>query len=86
MTYTVTVYQSGNSKVITIPAKLGIKAGEKFTLDVKDDGYLLQKKKLTIEEQLQQIDNFAANALSGPFPKELNDPQKLDDFMEGVYD
>lgn len=85
MTYIVTVYQSGNSKVITIPASLDVKIGEKFTLKKNKNQIIMNQikddQKQAALKKLHQI----AGSLSGWNPK-WNDIQKLEEEIEGMYD
>jgi virulence-associated protein VagC len=89
MTYKVTVYQSGNSKVITIPAKLDVEVGDQFTLTKTDTRLIMEKveKKLQqtqIKKDLKIIDKFAGR-LKG-WPKHLDTIEKLEAELEGIYD
>ena len=96
MTYTVTVYKSGNSKVITIPAKLGIEVGDQFELIEQKNIIQMKKKRVTktsptkvakkkqiIQKQVQAIRDF-----KGSTPGLVGDmtAAEIDDFLEGIYE
>jgi len=85
MTHTVTVYQSGNSNVITIPASLGVKKGDQFVLRKQKDDLVLSKVPETKEEQIKKLHELLGNGFLG-LTKGVETPEKLEKFLEGIYD
>ncbi len=86
MTYssTVTVYQSGNSKVFTIPAKLPVKVGDTFQLTFADEKIVLEP--IQTESIAEQIERM--KAMAGQFPGSSGgmNAEEIDEFLEGMYD
>ncbi len=86
MTYssTVTVYQSGNSKVLTIPAKLPVKVGDTFQMTFSDEKIVLEPIQTeTIAEQIERM-----KAMAGQAPGTLGNMtvEEIDKMLEGIYD
>lgn len=84
------VYRSGNSNVITLPAKLKYKPGDAFILKDTNEGLFLKKtkqkttKNKNLERDLKQIDKLAGK-FSTPILSNMS-PEELDEFLEGIYD
>ena len=86
MTYssTVTVYQSGNSKVLTIPAKLPVKVGDTFQLTFADEKIVLEPIQTeSIADQIQRM-----KAMAGQAPGTVGNmtAEEVDEMLEGIYD
>jgi hypothetical protein len=85
--WTVTVYKSGNSKVITLPAKTRAKIGDTYTL--KEDKKHLSLHKKTSINATQKAKLAKLHRLIGNLPgltKDFDDIDKLETFLEGVYE
>lgn len=85
--WTVTVYKSGNSKVITLPAASKVKIGDTFTL--KEDKQHLSLRKKTSISARQKADLKKLHRLIDNLPgstKGLDDINKLEEFLEGIYE
>jgi|GEM_PF-5900504 len=76
-----TVYKSGNSNVVTIPAYLDIKAGDSIKIEKIN---ILYNQDDQLKKDLAIIDKLAGTL---PMPEIRNmSAEELDDFIEGVYD
>lgn len=80
-----TVYKSGNSKVVTIPSDLPFQIGDKLDVSYEDGSMILVKKerkqnRSSWKGDFREFQNkYSANR--GEMTIE-----ELEDFLEGVYD
>jgi antitoxin component of MazEF toxin-antitoxin module len=81
MTYTVKVYQSGNSKVITIPAGLNVEIGQEFKLSKKENKIIMEKITATETEQKLKKLHALTGDIKGWDPA-LDDVADLEEFIE----
>lgn len=85
MTNIVTVYKSGNSQVITIPASLGLKEGDQFKLKKSSKNITLTKKnKENINKKLETLKKLSGTAPGSA--KGLDKTERLNEFLEGIYE
>lgn len=80
MTMTLKVTRFGNSKVLRIPREIlrmvnADEVGDRFSLDVKDNKIILEKKKTTLEDYFKGYENqkypFEVANKGGAVGKEL---------------
>jgi antitoxin component of MazEF toxin-antitoxin module len=90
MTYTVSVYKSGNSKVMTIPAKVPIEIGDVLEFQdfsPKDTLFKIKKKKTPSRKKhnqhLVEIKKIAGGAPGSSMGMK---PVKLKHYLDHMYD
>lgn len=72
------VYRSGNSKVITIPSHFPVEVGEQFQLQYENKNIRLKPK-----EPALKLDRYLGHA---PGSTRNKSPEKLENFLEGIYE
>jgi|SRR3990167_1737613 len=85
---TVTVYKSGHSKVVTIPAWFPVEIGDTLKAQKQKSKLIFKPISQDIDKQTQK-DLKKIQQLSGKSPgltKGLETIEKLEEFLEGIYD
>ena len=82
-TTTIKVYQSGNSKVISIPKSLNISEGEEFMLKATEKKLVFIKMTQKKEQNLKVLKKLIGMS---PGSSRGMDIHELEKFLEGVYE
>lgn len=86
----VSVYRSGHSKVVTIPAYFPVEIGGEFTISTNAERITLvpvkktRRSEKTIQSELKKLHKLIGQAPG--LTKGLDTIEKLEDYLEGVYD
>ena len=84
MNSTAVVYKSGNSKVITLPAWMGLEVGDKVRLKKSDKGVVLEKTKVLTKKSSSEMLRKQLGRHPG-ITQGMN-ARELDELLEGVYE
>lgn len=80
----VTVYKSGNSKVITLPAKSQVKIGDTFS--VKEGKKQLVLKKVPVNDLENRLKLLSKAFTPIPGLSEGKNIEELEKSLEGIYE